>query len=184
MPVQQLGHRGQGDTPVASGVRLCLACPCPAGGDARARASEVSGEGRRGRGQPSMVTPLACKTMAHCSIHHPMDLLPLLPLNAAAASQPQPVPAQVSEGSAPWGLMSPVGLLQLFPGMPNPAFLPWVPGALFHQPSLGASIHPPFPGSRNSILSLTRGPEPPPHHTLSPPPAICSSPSCWPVILR
>ena len=106
-------------------------------GDARARDSEVAGAGGKGRGQPSMVILLACKTMAHCSIHHPRDLLPLLPLDAvAAASRPQPVPAQVNEGSALWGLTRPAELLQLFPRVSNPSFLPWEPASDSVSPSL------------------------------------------------
>ena len=91
---------------------------------ARARAIEVDGEAGKNRRKPRLVIPLICKIMAHCSIHYPMDLLPLLPLDAATASRPQPAPAQVGKGSAFWGLMSPAGLLQLFPGVPSPAFLP------------------------------------------------------------
>ena len=125
-------------------------------GDARARDSEVAGAGGKGRGQPSVVILLACKTMAHCSIHHPRNLLPLLPLDAAgAASRPQPVPAQVSEGSALWGLTSPVGLLQLFPGVPNPAFLPWGPRALFPRASLGAPCSLTSPRAQEALI-LTR----------------------------
>ena len=108
MPIQQLAQRSEETLlwPQVS-VSAWLAHALLEG-DVRARASEVAGEGGKGPGQLSMVIPLACKTMAHCSIYHPMDLLPL---DAAAASQPQPVPAQVSEGSALWGLTSPAGLL-------------------------------------------------------------------------
>ena len=80
---------------------------------------------------------------------------------ASSTSWPQPAPAQVSEGSALWGLRSPAGLLQLFSGVPNPAFLPWGPGALFPQPCLGAPTHSPFPGPR--YLSASPGSRSPPH---------------------
>ena len=57
-------------------------------GKARARVIEVHGEAGKNQRQPRVVIPLVCKIVAHCSIHHPMDLLPLLPLDAATASRP------------------------------------------------------------------------------------------------